>query len=146
MSDATATKQTAKRTTRSRPQSKAQPKKEAGGPSVPVLVPEFHVRHVALPQVRVGHVPVPRVHVPAPHLHLPLPEAVRSRVPDPAANRVLWYGGLAGLAAFGVIGWPVAGVVAAGTYVAEHRAMAALHAADTKAKGGGSKSAPGSKV
>lgn len=99
-----------------------------GGPSVPVLVPEIHVRHVHLPQVDVSHVPVPSVHV---------PDQVRRMVPDPANNRLLWYGGLAGLAAFGVIGWPVAGVVAAATYVAEHRAKVALHERED-----GGKSAP----
>jgi hypothetical protein len=92
---------------------------------VPVLVPVVHVRRVPLPNVGVRHVPVPHVsvpHVPVPHV----PEAVRSRIPEPTTNRVLWLGGLAGLAAFGVIDWPVAGVVAAGTYVATRRAKAAM--------------------
>ena len=99
----------AEKQTRSRTQQKSR------GPSVPVLVPEVHVRHLPVPRVGVGHVPVPK-------MSLPIPDQVRQHLPDPVDNRVLWYGGLAGLAAVGVIGWPVAGVVAAGTYVAEHRA------------------------
>ena len=85
------------------------------GPSVPVLVPSVRVRHLPVPRMGVGHVAVPKV-------SLPIPDQVRNRFPDPVDNRLLWYGGLAGLAAVGVIGWPVAGVVAAGAYVAEHRA------------------------
>lgn len=37
-------------------------------------------------------------------------------------KRVLWWGGLAALAAVGVIEWPVAAVVGAGSYVAERLA------------------------
>lgn len=92
----------------------------APGHSLPVLVPEVHVRHVPLPRIDVTHVPVP-------HMRLPVSDAVRSRLPEPSTNRLLWFGGLAGLAALGVIEWPVAGVVAAGTYVAERRAKAARH-------------------
>jgi hypothetical protein len=126
MSDKTATKKTTKRAPRSRSQASAAKEKESGhGTSVPVLVPEVHVRHLHVPQV--GHVP---------HVHLPVPDAVRRRVPDPAGNRLIWYGGLAGLAAFGIIGWPVAGVVAAGTYVAEHRARAAMQEASPEHDGG----------
>jgi hypothetical protein len=54
-------------------------------------------------------VPVP--HVPAPSI----------RMPSGLAGNVLWWGGLAGLAAFGVVDWPVAAIVAAGTWVAEQR-------------------------
>jgi hypothetical protein len=91
----------------------------SGGPSLPVLVPAVHVRHVPLPKVGLGHVPVPRVYV-------PVSETVRRQLPDRATNRVLWFGGLVGLAALGVIDWPVAGVVAAATYIAERRAEAAV--------------------
>ncbi|WP_116204682.1 hypothetical protein [Amycolatopsis circi] len=45
-------------------------------------------------------------------LRLPLP-------PVPAPKRALWWGGLAALAAVGVLEWPVAVVVGAGSYVAE---------------------------
>jgi hypothetical protein len=83
------------------------------GWSLPVLMPELHLRHVPLPRLGVGHVPVPRVYMPA-------SEEIRRRLPDRDASRWLWYGGLAGLAAFGVIEWPVAGVVAVGTYLAGH--------------------------
>lgn len=51
----------------------------------------------------------------------------RSGLPSGAArNRVLWYGGLAALAALDVVEWPVAAVVAAGSYVAEQRARSVL--------------------
>lgn len=113
-------KQTRSRTTRTTTGQTRAKKAESHGPSVPVLVPEVHVRHIPVPRLGVGHVPVPKVYVPG-------TDTVRRHLPDPAGNRVLWYGGLAGLAAVGVIGWPVAGVVAAGTYVAEHRARAAAH-------------------
>jgi hypothetical protein len=65
---------------------------------------------------------------------MPVPDTVRDRVPNMTGNRALWLGGLAVLAATEVISWPVAGVVAAGTYVAERRAKAAAdgRAADEK--------------
>jgi hypothetical protein len=56
-------------------------------------------------------VPVPRVRIPAPPV---------TGVP----GRVLWWGGLATVAAVGVLDWPVAAAIAAGTYVAERRARA----------------------
>lgn len=113
-----ATKQTTRKSAAAPGRTRAE--RSTGGnaeqaPSLPVLVPAVHVRHVPVPRIGVGHVPVPKV-------SLPLPDQVRSRLPDPVDNRLLWWGGLAGLAAVGVIGWPVAGVVAAGTYVAEQRA------------------------
>ncbi len=44
-------------------------------------------------------------------------------IPGPPVNvdpkKVLWWGGLAALATVGVIEWPVAAVVGAGSYVAE---------------------------
>ncbi|MHB1876228.1 MAG: hypothetical protein ACYCPF_15375 [Streptosporangiaceae bacterium] len=54
--------------------------------------------------------------VPVPHVHAP-----SIRMPSGLRGNVLWWGGLAGLAVFGVIDWPVAAVVAAGTWVAEQR-------------------------
>ena len=104
-------------------QSTASSRSTTAGPSVPVIVPEVHIRHLRLPQVDLRRMPVPGVHLP----EVNVPEGVRRLVPDAANNRLLWYGGLAGLAAVGVIGWPVAGVVAAGTYVAELRAKSAMH-------------------
>jgi hypothetical protein len=60
-----------------------------------------------LPDVHVPHVLVVR---------LPL------RVPTGTAGRVLWWGGLAAVAAAGVVDWPVAALVAAGSWVAEQSA------------------------
>jgi hypothetical protein len=48
---------------------------------------------------------------------IPLPIPGLPSSIDP--KRVLWWGGLAALAAVGVIEWPVAAVVGAGSYVAE---------------------------
>ena len=93
---------------------KPTPERAGSGRSIPVLVPEMHVRHLPL---QVPGVHVPSVHVPGP---------VRDRLPEVTTNRALWWGGLALLAVTEVISWPVAGVVAAGTYVAERRAKAAL--------------------
>ncbi len=60
--------------------------------------------------VHLPHVPMP--HMPTPHV----------AIPPGAAGRVLWWGGLAAVAAFGVVDWPVAALVAAGSWVAEQHA------------------------
>ncbi len=41
------------------------------------------------------------------------------RMPGGLAGNVIWFGGLATVAAFGVVDWPVVALVAAGTWVAE---------------------------
>jgi hypothetical protein len=59
-----------------------------------------------------------------PRLPLPgvgMPVAMPTGVP----GRVLWWGGLAALAAFEVVEWPVAVLVGAGEWVAEQYAKAA---------------------
>lgn len=61
---------------------------------------------------------MPAVH--ASGLHVP-----GMHVPSGTAGDVLWWGGLAAVAAFGVVDWPVAGLVAAGTRVAGQHAKAA---------------------
>jgi len=86
-----------------------------------VPVPELHVRHVPLPEVHTPSVHVPSVHVPGVHIR-----TVHPHVPGDNTNRILWFGGLAALAALDVIAWPVAGVVAAATYIAERSARASL--------------------
>ncbi len=99
----------------------AEPATGPGRLSVPVLVPEMHLRRIP---VQVRHLPVPVVG----SAHLPqVPGAMRARLPEIPRNRLLWWGGLAGLAAFGVIVWPVAGVVAPGTYIATRGAKEAAH-------------------
>jgi hypothetical protein len=45
---------------------------------------------------------------------VPIP---RVRIP----GNVLWWGGLAAVAALGIVDWPVAALVGAGTWVAERR-------------------------
>jgi hypothetical protein len=44
------------------------------------------------------------------------------RMPGGVPGNVIWWGSLAALAAFGVVDWPVAAVVAAGTWVAQQQA------------------------
>lgn len=65
---------------------------------------------------------LPAVHVPALH------------VPSGTAGNVLWWGGLATVAAFGVVDWPVVALVAAGTWVAEQHAKSAQQPAQKPAE------------
>lgn len=51
-----------------------------------------------------------------------MPVSIPGMPREVPAERLLWYGGLAALAGFGVIDWPVAAVVAAGTYIARRQA------------------------
>ena len=82
----------------------------------PVVLPALHVHMVDL---TAPHLP----HVPQPHL----PDRLRPHVdPRSVRGRALWLGGLGGLAVVGVLDWPVAAAVAAGTWVAERRARAYL--------------------
>ena len=60
-----------------------------------------------------------------PHMpHLPLP-GMPMGMPASTAGRVLWWGGLAALAAFDIVEWPVAVLVGTGSWVAEQYAKAA---------------------
>jgi hypothetical protein len=53
-----------------------------------------------------------------------MPRVPVPRMPTGKAGRVLWWGGLAAVAAAGVVDWPVAALVAAGSWVAEQYAKA----------------------
>lgn len=55
---------------------------------------------------------------------LPLP-GIHVGMPTGTPGRVLWWGGLAALAAFEIVDWPVAVLVGAGSWVAEQYAKAA---------------------
>lgn len=55
------------------------------------------------------------------------------RMPGGMPGNVIWWGGLAALAAFGVVDWPVAAVVAAGTWVAQQQAKQSQQAQITRA-------------
>lgn len=114
----TSAKKAASKTTPKTSQTKvARPAAAATGPSMPVLVPGIEGRRIPLPRMGLPHVPTPRV---------PVPEAVSSRLPKSNKEKLVWFGGLAGMAALGVINWPVAGVVAAGTFIAERGAKVAV--------------------
>ncbi|HEX6931959.1 MAG TPA: hypothetical protein VF162_07445 [Streptosporangiaceae bacterium] len=53
---------------------------------------------------------------------LSLPSMLRPHLPGGTAGTVLWWGGLATVAALGIVDWPVAALVGAGTWVAEQHA------------------------
>lgn len=55
------------------------------------------------------------------------------RMPGGIPGHVIWWGGLAALATFGVVDWPVAAVVAAGTWVAEQQAKQSRQAQISRA-------------
>jgi hypothetical protein len=48
-------------------------------------------------------------------------------LPGGTAGNVMWWGGLAAVAALGIVDWPVAALVAAGTWVAEQRVRRSEH-------------------
>lgn len=81
------------------------PKSEDTGPQGTHERGDLH-----LPTVHVPYVPVPSPHV---------------GLPTGTKGRVLWWGGLAAVAAFGVVDWPVVGLIAAGEWVAEQYAKSA---------------------
>jgi hypothetical protein len=70
-------------------------------------------------------------------LRLPMLGVPLTRVPVPAVRlpggkttgRLLWWGGLAMAAAAGVVDWPVAALVAVGSWVGEQFAKADTHPA-----------------
>jgi hypothetical protein len=63
--------------------------------------------------------------MPMPHLPGVPVHGIHVGMPTGVAGRVLWWGGLATVAAFGVVDWPVAVLVGAGSWVAEQYAKAA---------------------
>ena len=81
--------------------------------------PDGHGLRVPVPHLSVTSTPVHVPHAGVPHLRVPGLAAIGS---GSTPGRLLWLGGLAAVAALGVIDWPVAAVVAAGSYVAEQRA------------------------
>jgi hypothetical protein len=63
-------------------------------------------------------------------LSLPSLSVPRIRLPAGRAGTVLWWGGLATVAALGVVDWPVAALIAAGTWVAEQHARESTRAGE----------------
>jgi len=68
--------------------------------------------------------------------HLPGVPAVHLGMPTGTAGRVLWWGGLAAVAAAGIVDWPVAALVGAGSWVAEQYAKAAREPDGAQRKAG----------
>lgn len=66
------------------------------------------------PRSRSGGIAIPRPPVP----RMP-------GISSGTARNVIWWGGLAAVAALGIVEWPVAAVVAAGTWVAGQQARGA---------------------
>jgi hypothetical protein len=92
-----------------------------------VSVPAPHLPRVPVPRVPVSRVPMPRV--PRPRVAVPrraevrqAAGVVRSFMPPP--ERVAFYGGLGVMAVVGVLEWPVAVAVGAGTVVAQRARQA----------------------
>lgn len=54
-------------------------------------------------------------------------------MPGGTAGTVIWWGGLATVAALGIVDWPVAALVAAGTWVADQHAKQARQAQRSRA-------------
>lgn len=84
---------------------------------------------------RGGNEPVKEKDKPAGVRHgpaLPLP-GIHIGMPAGTPGRVLWWGGLAAVAAFDIVEWPVAVLVGAGSWVAEQYAKAAAAQQSTRA-------------
>ena len=69
-------------------------------------------------------------HMALPHVALPHPQV---RMPGGLPGNVLWFGGLTAVAVLGVVDWPVAALVAAGTWVAEQHVKQSRRAQPTRA-------------
>jgi hypothetical protein len=57
------------------------------------------------------------------------------RMPGGTAGTVMWWGGLATVAALGIVDWPVAALIAAGTWVADQHLKQARQAQRPRASG-----------
>jgi hypothetical protein len=95
-----------------------------------VPVPSVHI-----PRPRISKPPVSRVQVPRLRLSVPDARRVLPQIdPRSKRGRLLWVGGLGGLAVLDALEWPVAAAIAAGTRIAEQRARGYVH--DQSASGG----------
>ena len=65
-------------------------------------------------------------------LSMPSLSVPRIRLPAGRAGTVLWWGGLATVAALGVVDWPVAALIGAGTWVAEQQARESTRAREAR--------------
>jgi len=82
-------------------------------------VPEVSLPRVSLPRVGVPHVSVPRVNVPRPSRQEVTQLAAVGVSYLPSPERLVYYAGLGALAVVGMIEWPVAVAIGAGTVVAQ---------------------------
>jgi hypothetical protein len=63
-----------------------------------------------------------------PRVHVSYEDMPTVRMPAGMTGRLLWWGGLAALVALEVVEWPVAALVAAGSWVGEQHAKEAAQA------------------
>jgi hypothetical protein len=96
--------------------------------TLPFVTAEFRVPDVHVPSIHVPHPTLPSAHMPSAHLprpHVPhvsgdLTNAARvARSYIPPRDQLALYAGLGAGAVAGLIEWPVAAAVAAGTFVAK---------------------------
>jgi len=102
--------------------------------TLPFVTAEFRVPDVHVPSVHVPHLTLPSAHVPSVHLpsvHMPRPPVPHASGQDvttaarvvgsylPPREQLVLYAGMGAGAVAGLIEWPVAAAVAAGTYVAK---------------------------
>ncbi|GAA5059118.1 hypothetical protein HNP84_008709 [Thermocatellispora tengchongensis] len=109
----TETRQPARQTTETRPESTERESRDElltlNLPMVSFQVHRPHMPQMRRPQMRMPHVDTE-----------PARKAVRNaRTAMPPPERIAYYGGLGALAAFGVIEWPVAAAIGAGTVIAQ---------------------------
>ncbi|MEQ4717570.1 hypothetical protein [Nonomuraea sp. B19D2] len=84
--------------------------------SIQVRQPDVRMPHIGMPHIEMPHMEMPRVsrqelghYVDVARTFLPAPE------------RMAYYGALGALAVFGVLEWPVAAAIGAGTIIAQRR-------------------------
>jgi hypothetical protein len=86
---------------------------------LPMLTIQIRRPELRMPHVEMPHVEMPRV--PMPHIGKQeighYVDVARTFIPPP--ERVAYYGALGALAVFGVVDWPVAAAIGAGTIIAQ---------------------------
>ncbi|MFI7635057.1 hypothetical protein [Nonomuraea sp. NPDC049400] len=84
--------------------------------SIQVRQPDVRMPHIGMPHIEMPHMEMPRVSRQELGHYVDI-----ARTFLPAPERMAYYGALGALAAFGVLEWPVAAAIGAGTIVAQRR-------------------------